>query len=70
MAKQSDALKPYVPAVLPQPSVSDARAPLSQDDMAQFKKWANDQHRVIANSMALLVQVSKQLDARLIAGGL
>lgn len=69
MAKQSDALKPYVPAVLPQPSPG-ALDRVSQDDMAQFKKWANDQHRVIANSMAILVQVSKQLDARLIAGGL
>lgn len=73
---QSDVLKPYVPSIYPQQTTAllvqlPLAAPTDPDadgpDPAAVQEWANTNHRNIKNSIALLVQVMKQIDARLIA---
>ncbi len=81
---QSDVLKPYVPSHFPQPSgfpdgnigfpnasTSAQSQPAGNTiDPAALQRWLDDNHKNLAQSIKLLVQVVKQYETRLVTGGL
>lgn len=61
---QSDVLKPYIPAQYPQARATQVP---TQIDSAAMQRWLTDEVNKLRVDIGLLVQVVKQIDARLIA---
>jgi hypothetical protein len=66
MATQSSVLVPYVPTQYPAVNLQNP----GQVDPKTLQLWLTSEHAKLKTDIGLLVQVVKELDARLIVGGL